>query len=190
MLATERALGVEVIIIVRMFFNSKLINQGEVEVKLVIYVLLFLTLGCAQLSKDGGKVRLASQVGESCTFLGSVESSYMVNNGDNDLKNQAAIMGGNWVVVTGYKWEGVFAGNKPKSGEVYKCPESKGSAKRVDSKIELDVNVNRDISSKANINQKTDDSINRLEKLKKLKDEKLINDSDYEQKKKEIIDSI
>jgi len=131
-------------------------------------------------------VRLASQVGEACQFIGATEASIWANKGDNQLKNQATKMGGNWVVVTGYKWEGAFLGNRPSSGDVYKCPEMAGSARVVDQTIDLNINSTRPNST----SPKENEVFGNLKKLKQLKDEGIITEDEYKTKKAELLDKL
>jgi hypothetical protein len=154
-----------------------------------IFLVAFVSLtGCASLTPEGRKVRLASQVGSECEFIGSIDGSIWVNNGDNHLKNQAAEMGGNWVVVTGYRWEGAFTGSKPSSGEVYRCPEMSGSARRVDKAIDLNVNSTNNTPTSNSKNQ--DDVYVELKKLKQLKDDGIITEDEFNKKKKALLDKM
>ena len=141
--------------------------------------------GCASLSEEGRQVRFASQVGQDCKFLGSIDGSVWINNGDNHLKNEAAKMGGNWVVVTDYRWEGVFTGSKPSTGEVYKCPELSGSARVVDKKIDVNVKTFNEKS-----NSDSEDTFYKLKKLKELYDKGVINSDEYENKKKSLLENL
>lgn len=152
---------------------------------ITLALLLLVGSGCASLTQEGSLVRLAKQVGADCTFIGSANVPLMTNGGDNYLKNHAANMGGNWVVVTGYKFEGAFQGNKPSSGEIYSCPTTGGSARIVNKTIDLNVNSR----STSSINNNTGDSnaFQKLEKLKKLKDAGVITNKDFEIKKQELL---
>jgi hypothetical protein len=155
---------------------------------LVCFIGICFMTGCASLSPEGSRVRLASQVGSNCEFLGSIDASIWVNKGDNYLKNQAAKMGGNWIVVTGYKWEGVFLGNKPSSGEVYRCPEMMGSARVVDKTIDLNVNSTK--STLVPTGRSNNDIYGELKKLKDLKDSGVITEDEFNRKKQELLDKI
>ena len=104
----------------------------------ILLALSFLLSNCSSLSKEGATVRLASEVGPGCKFLSVVSASVMDSNGDNALRNQAAALGGNWVVITGHTWQGAFKGNVASKGEVYACPQVGGSARRVDTSVRID----------------------------------------------------
>lgn len=146
---------------------------------LILLPISFLLQSCA-LTEAGSKVRLASQVGPACDFIGSVSASMGSRGFDQtgSIKNAAGAMGANWVVVTSY------INGAPDTGEAYKCPEMTGSARRVDKVIELNTNstlqefsLNNDIEFK-------------LQKLKELKDKGLIFEEDFNQKKNQILNSL
>ena len=142
----------------------------------------FLLVNCTSLNEEGIMVRLASEVGPECKFLSVIEASLWNKNSDNVLRNKAAKLGGNWVVVTRRTFHSI-SNYVPSQGEAYACPQAGGSAKRVDKSVKIDHNVNfrdRGVSSDNQLAQK-------LTTLKDLFEKGLINKSEYEVKRKKLL---
>ena len=97
-------------------------------------------------------------------------------------------MGGNWVVVTGYRWEGAFTGNKPSSGEVYRCSQMMGSARVVDKVIDYNINSKEVTPEPTPIS--SDHIYEELRKLKELKEDGIITEDEFNKKKQELLEKI
>jgi hypothetical protein len=103
--------------------------------KPITLLLFFLATACASLTPGGRKVRFTGQVLPQCEFLGAADPMenvlLMEGNLENALRNKAAEMGGNWVVLTGFS-------GKP-SGDVYKCPEGAINVRQPETTINLNI---------------------------------------------------
>lgn len=86
-------------------------------------VAMLLLAGCTSISPAGRRVRFVDQVRSDCEFIAAIEGNQWVNGGENQLRNEAAKLGANWVVVTATKWEGYARGHRPGAGDAYRCPE-------------------------------------------------------------------
>ncbi|MCS2154832.1 DUF4156 domain-containing protein [Scandinavium goeteborgense] len=118
--------------------------------KKVSIILLMMTLaGCSatNVNSNASRVRVSTnEPGKECKFLGDItgsqgnfftggwtSNSNLETGARNDLKNQAANMGGNVVSIitqragqTGSSWDGsgsMQQTNVTLSGNVYRCPE-------------------------------------------------------------------
>lgn len=85
--------------------------------------IMLLLAGCTSLSPAGRRVRFVHEVSPECEFVGAIEASQWVNGGENGLRNEAAKLKANWVIVTATKWEGYARGHRPGAGDAYRCPE-------------------------------------------------------------------
>jgi hypothetical protein len=101
--------------------SNKVIFMYNKKTPKLFLLLLFTIVSCSTLTPEGRKVRLTREINSHCKFIGAVDpmDNVYVFEGkiDNLLKNKAAEMGGDWVVITGY------IGSKASKGDVYKCPE-------------------------------------------------------------------
>jgi len=89
----------------------------------IILITIFLMGGCATLDSGGQMVRLASQEyveTQNCKFVGAISNSidYFGDDWVVDLRNRAAKLGGNTLVIQNTKDYGV---GKTGSGESYVC---------------------------------------------------------------------
>jgi len=105
-------------------------------------IIALAAIGCTSLSPAGRRVRFVSQVGPECEFIAAIEGDQWVNGGENQLRNEAAKLGANWVIVTSTKWEGYARGYRPGGGDAYRCPD--GNARLLNSgSVNIQVNQYR-----------------------------------------------